>query len=223
MEQFITLLAKKGARAPKTFEVAKPKKNSKDKKPFKKGSWAHALFKKIKRWKSPKNVEDFHYTKQENLLVIDKKGKVKTIKFSKKPSEEQITKISEKWKKDTDVLINCGEGIFLRISWKCYLKLIQIDKIAISIQLLCSDDAGEEEFTAYEDDQIFDNINSFLSWVNYYRQLVYGVCEIQSHMCGFMYVKYKAKTLVTHKDGSIHKFKGDFNEVLSEYDFDPLL
>ena len=100
---------------------------------------------------------------------------------------------------------------------------MEIDRIAISVTLRCSDDAGEEEFDAYDDEQVFDNINSFLSWVNYYRQLVYGVCEIQSHMCGFMYTRYKAKTLIRKIDGTFETYKGDFNEVLKAYDITPLL
>lgn len=194
-----------------------PKKN-----PFKKGTWKAWLFKKLRKWKSSKHVQDFHFVKQENLIVINRKGKTKAVMSGGKPDEATLQKLVKN-KKDAFVLINCGEGVFIRISVKCYLKLMEIDRIAVSIQLRCSDDSGDEEFDAYDDEQVFDNINSFLSWVNYYRQLVYGVCEVQSHMCGFMYTRYKSKVIIRKVDGSVESYKGDFNEVLSEYGFDPLL
>lgn len=198
----------------------KPEKKSK--KPFKKGSWKAWLFKKLKKWKSSKHVQDFHFVKQENLIIVGKDGKLKTTLTGHKPDDKLIEKL-EKNKKNSFILINCGENIFTKISVKTYLKLMEIDRIAISVTLRCSDDAGEEEFDAYDDEQVFDNINSFLSWVNYYRQLVYGVCEIQSHMCGFMYTRYKAKTLIRKVDGTFETYKGDFNEVLKAYDITPLL
>lgn len=208
----------------KTEDVKPEKKKEKksSKRPFKKGSWKMWLYKKIKRWKSQSSVVDFHFIKQENLIVTDRNGKVKTLITGQKPTDEQMKKL-QKHKDDVFILINCGEGIFTRISLKCYQKLMKVDKIAVSIRLICSDDAGEEEFDAFDDEQVFDNINSFLSWVNYYRQLVYGVCEVQSHMCGFMYTRYKARTVISFTDGSVKAYKGDFNEVLTEFDFDPLL
>ena len=42
-------------------------------------------------------------------------------------------------------------------------------------------------------------------------------------MCGFMYTRYKAKTLIRKTDGSFETYKGDFNEVLKAYDITPLL
>ena len=217
---FIQLIRRSESVAAEGKSEKKEKKSSK--RPFKKGSWKMWLYKKLKKWKSSKHVSDFHFTKQINVFLTERKDKVKAFVSGQKPTDEQLKRL-QKHKDDSFVLINCGEGIYTRISVRCYLKLLEVDRIAISISMICSDDAGDEEFSAYDDEQVFDNINSFLSWVNYYRQLVYGVCEVQSHMCGFMYTRYKAKTVIRYTDGSVKAFKGDFNEVLTEFDFDPLL
>lgn len=217
---FIQLIRKSETSMKEDESPKNAKKSSK--RPFKKGSWKMWLFKKLKKWRSPKSVVGFHHIKTPSVYITKRNDKVKCFISEQKPSEEQLKKL-QKHKSDSFVLINCGEGIYTRISMKCYLKLLEVDRIAVAITLVCTDDSGDEEFDAYNDEQVFDSINSFLSWVNYYRQLCYGVCETQSHMCGFMYTRYKAKTVIRYTDGSVKAFKGDFNEVLKEFDFDPLL
>lgn len=192
------------------------------KNPFKKGSWKAWLYKKLKKWKSSKYVADFHYMHATNA-IIQSKNKTKTVIMSTRPDDDMVDKLKSKKYRDAMVMIDCGEGVYLRISSKCYCKLMEIDRIAINVSLKAQEDGEDDFFDVFDEDKVYDNINTLLSWVNYYRQLVNGIGEIQCRCCWFTYVKYNCKTVVQKRDGSIETYKGDFNEFLTAYDFDPLL
>ena len=217
-EGFIQLIHKQSV--PKEPEKEKKsKKNAKN--PFKKGSWKHAMLKVLKKWKSSKYIVGFHFVKTENLLVYrnDKaKIKISNVPFSK----EKLLKINEKYD-DAYVLINASEGVFIRISIPCYLKFSEVDKIQINVDIKGQEDGDDEWFDMYTDTMTIDNINQLMDFINYYRQMVKGCMEVQAHCCWYTYVKYKVKTVILKQDGTAEAYKGDFNEFLAEYEFDPLL
>lgn len=204
---------------PKGSKAERKKKSSKN--PFKKGSWKHYMYKILKKWKSSKYVSDFHFVKAENL-VIYWNDKVKVKAFKKAPDKETLQKIQKKYE-DSFVLINAGEGVFLRISVTSYLKFMEIDKMEIYLHMKCKDDATDTWFDIADDYKTIDNISELMSFVNYYRQLVHGVEDVQCAVCTFTYVKYDIRTVVLKQDGSAETYKGDFNDFLTEYEFDPLL
>lgn len=205
-------------------QPAKPKKEKKLKKnPFKKGTWKHALMKTLLKWKSSKNISDFHFTKLDNLLISTDNSK-KYKAFSTRMSKEKLDKFSSKHDKAM-ILINAGLGVYIKLSLKCYLALMEINRIRISIFLKGQEDGAEEDewFDIYEDNTTIDNINQLMDFINYYRQLVNGVATVQAHCCWYTYVKYNVKTVVLKQDGSAEAYKGDFNEFLEKYHFEPLL
>lgn len=191
------------------------------KNPFKKGSWKFEFFKKLKRYRDSKFVEDFHFVKMENLLIYrkdDPKALISKTRFSQK----ELEKIADKYD-DSYVLINAGENIFIKLSLKAYLKLIKINKMVISYRIQVMED-GEDEFVDYyEAEEIIDNINELMAFLNYYRQLAHGVAEVQARVCCYTWVNFKVKTLIVKQDGSTQTYKGDLNEVLRDYNITPLI
>ena len=202
----------------------KPKDAKKSaKNPFKKGSWKHSMLKILKKWKSSKYVSDFHFIQQENVLVYRNDNEKPKVKVSKTAfSKEKLEKIQKKFS-DAYVLINASEGVFLRISIPCYLKFMDVDKIQIALKIEGQEDGETEWFDMYTDTQTIDNINQLMDFVNYYRQMVIGGMEVQAHCCWYTYVRHKVKVVVLKRDGSVEAYKGDFNNFLAEYDFDPLI
>lgn len=209
---------------PEPAEKPKDKPKDKEKKnPFKKGSWKHAMLKALLKWKSPKSIEDFHFTKMENLLVsTDDKKRYK--RFSTRLTKEKLDQFSVKHKKAM-VLINAGDGVYLQITLKCYLALMDIKRLKVSIDLKGQEDAaGESEwFDIFTDELVIDSINELMSFINYYRKLVDGIMTVQAHCCWYTYVKYKIHTVVLKQDGTAEAYKGDFNDFLNAYHFTPLL
>lgn len=204
---------------PKGSKEEKKKKSSKN--PFKKGSWKHYMYKILKKWKSNKYVSDFHFMKAENLIIY-RNDKVKVKAFKKVPDKELLQKIQKKYE-NSFVLINAGEGIYLRISIASYLKFMEIDKMEIYLHMKCKDDATDTWFDVMDDYKTIDTIFELMSFINYYRQLVHGVEDVQCAVCTFTYVKYDIRAVVLKRDGSAETYKGDFNDFLSEYKFEPLL
>lgn len=198
------------------------KKDLKDlKNPFKKGSWKARFFKLAKKFRVLKGVEDFHFVKLDNLLVYrnnDPKLVISKTRFSVK----ELEKIAKKYE-ESYVLINAYSNTFLKLSIKSYLKLIKINKIVIEYTVETQEDGEDDFFEIYTATEIFDNINALMGFINYYRQLIEGVSEIQARVCNYTWVNFKVKTLVVKQDGSTKTFKGDFNEVMKEYGITPLL
>lgn len=190
--------------------------------PFKKGSWKSVLFKKARKHRVPKQVLDYHFTRAENVALVDKKGKTKAYIHGSKFTEDILSKLTDR-RKDLAILVNIGDKMYQKISMKCYEKMMKIDKIAMSIDLQVTSDDGEEVFSMYQDDKIFDNINSFFEYVNYYRQMINGVADSLAVMWGFMFIEYKIKSLVILRDGTTKTFKGDMNDLLEWLNFEPLL
>lgn len=201
-------------------EKEKPvKKVSKN--PFKKGSWKFSLLKKLKKHHSTSKVSSFHFTKLENIIIY-RNSKPKAILSKKAFSEETLRKMSEKYP-DCYILINCRESMYMKLSLKSYLSLMEIDKMVIEYTMKASDDCENETYEIYDNRIVIDNINDLCNWINYYRQLIDGVGEVQAMCCSFTYYKYKVKTLIKKTDGSYETYKGDFNEVLKKYHITPLL
>ena len=192
----------------------KPKK-SKKKPKFKKGTWKHWLWKKLKSWKSGKSVEDFHFTRLENLIIYND-GKPKVKIFSSQYSLDKIRKYQDTYK-DAYLLINSTDQMYTRISLKSYLKLMEVDKIAINFRLRARYDCDVEVADVYELDEVIDSINELCRFINYHRQAINGVYEIQSQCCGYTDYEFKFKILVMKRDGSTETYKSDMNDFMKAY------
>lgn len=208
----------------KSKEETTPKSNKKksSKKPFKKGSWKDWLYRKLIKLRTPSNVSHFHDMSAENL-IIHRKSKP-NVTFSKRRfTESQLSKLEKRYPDDCYILINCGESMFYRLSLKSYLKLCKIDRMIVNMDLYAEDDYDQGTYVIQEFDRTIYTINDLLHFVIYLRSLIDGVAETQSQMCGFTYHKYKFTTVIISANGKAKAYKGDFNEVLQEYEITPLL
>lgn len=205
----------------KKTEKAKPETIKSNKNPFKKGSWKAWLFKKAKKWKSSKLVSDFHFTKLENIVVYEN-DKPKVILSKTKIGKDKLKKLADK--PNCYILINARDNVFVKLSIKSYLKLMKVNKMAITITVYGKDDGREDDpYIVYDDEMVLDNINDLMNWVNYLRQLINGVMSMQAQCCGYVWYDFKVKTVIIKTDGEPETYKGDFNEVMKAYNITPLL
>lgn len=203
---------------------AEKHKSKRKKNPYKKGSWKYTMLKALLKHKSSKWVKDFHFTRAENILLsAGKKSRFK--KFNAAITKDELEEYSGKHK-DAEILIYAGDGLYSKISLSCYLALMDIDKIRISVDIKGQDDVtGEtdEWFDMYEDEVVIDNINHLMEFINYHRQMDKGIMTVQAHCCWYTYVKYKVHVVVLKQDGSSEVYKGDLNDFLKVYKFTPLI
>lgn len=206
------------------FDFKKAKK-AKDKSPkvkkikFKKGSWKYWLYKKLNNWNPfTKNIKDFHFTKLTNYMVCTDGEKSQCIGFQKALETNNVKKLNKKYK-NCAILINAYDDIFMKLSVKSYLKLSDIDKIAISKKVTCWFDGekdDESDLLSHED--VIDNINELCYQIANHRFLIAGISEIQANACGFTDYSYKFKIVVMKTDGSVETYKGDMNDFMKAYD-----
>ena len=100
---------------------------------FKKGSWKHVLWKKLKKWKSSRFVEEFHFVKQTNYLVYQTNGEQYRLEpFAARIKRSKLDKLK---KRDAWVMISSYDKEYMKAPLKSYLKLMQIDRIALEYHL----------------------------------------------------------------------------------------
>ena len=196
------------------------KKEKNPKKPFKKGSWKNWLLKKLRKFKSPSSVKSFHCSKVKNYVIYQSK-KLKVSEFHVPLDDDMITSLKEK--DECMVLIRGENHTFFEISLKAYQKLCNVDRMIVNYQLIGIEDDDDSKVILMENTRVITSINDLMSFINYYRQLVDGVMEVQSNCFGFTQYAYKVKTVVINKDGIPKAFKGDLNEVLEYFHIKPLI
>ena len=207
------------ATTPSNPVTVKPEKPQDPKKPFKKGSWKNWLLKKLRKFKAPNQVKGFHFTKLTNYVIYQAK-KLKITSFHAQLDSDTISTL--KTKEDCTVLIRGENRTFFELSLKAYQKLCNVDRMIVSYQLIGIED-DDSRSTLMENTRIITSINELMNFINYYRQLVDGVMEVQSNCFGFTRYTYKVKTVVVNRDGIPRAFKGDFNEVLEFFHIKPLI
>lgn len=199
---------------------AKKKKKEKINKPkFKKGSWKHYLWKKIRDWRSSQYVEDFHFVKLENLVIYrddssKDKGKLSIYTTKNRLKKKQLDKLKKS--DDAYVLVNTYDQMYTKIPIKSYLKLIEIDKIIFDLTLTGIDDGGDK-FDVYGKTDIVDNINDLMRYVNIQRQGIEGVYDIQAACCGYTIFEFKFKIVVSKLNGEAVTYKSDMNDFMKDY------
>ncbi|MCM1230281.1 MAG: hypothetical protein NC489_09110 [Ruminococcus flavefaciens] len=193
--------------------------SSKVKNPFKKG-WKRQLWKNLREHMSGRYIRFFHNINFRNFIVYRKsedgdwKVDVRNTHLSKK--EVGMLKDADQ----ANILIGVGDRMYANISAKAYKKLQKVSKIAIQFKLDAwyDGDPIDEPMTVMEDYSTIDNINDLLSYINYHRQCVYGIYEIQAKCCGYTDFAHQFKILVTFQNGDCKTYKGDMNEFLKDFD-----
>lgn len=190
--------------------------------PFKKGSWKAWMYKKLTKLRTPKSVRKFHDTKLSNL-VIYRSSDPKAVISNKRFTEATLDRLAKRHPLDYYLLINTGLNTYIRVSLESYLAMAKIERLTVNMELYARDDYDCDPYLIQEFDYTMFSINELLNFVNYMRQLIDGVAEVQAQCCGFTFHEYKFHTVVLMENGKAHAFKGDFNEVLRWLKIEPLL
>lgn len=192
---------------PKAKKVKSPK--------FKKGTWRHWLYKKLRDWKSSKFAADFHFEKRENILIACKKDP-EVVFFNRKLDKGTLKELKKLVGNDAFVLVDSYDKTFMQIPIESYLKLMTIEKMIISFRLRANND-DVEIVDVYEREDVIDNINDLAHFINYHRQGIEGVYEIQSNCCCFTTYDFIFKIVVMKVNGEVETYKGDMNDFMKAY------
>ena len=117
-------------------KAKKPKKKKTDGQQFKKGSWKRNTYLELKRLPIPMNVEHFHDGTRCNLLVSKITSTRSHVSLGECFGFGDVTGLS-KGSPGYDVYVNAKNGLYLRLPWKVYKKLIKINRIHILSYLEC--------------------------------------------------------------------------------------
>ena len=211
-------LIKKAPKAP-VVKADKPKddKPKKLKWPkFDKGSWKATTLKYLRQAFIPKTTEDFHFTKTSNLVVaFGPKKKPKVFKFNTKLDLVKLKALSKEYD-DAKVLISAGDGEYLAMSVKSYIKLCDIDRMYLQFKLDASYD-DDSTCRVYDAQHTFVNINELAWFIIHHRHCIAGVYDVQAECYGFADYAFKIKIMVIHNDHRVETFKGDMNEFMKKY------
>lgn len=201
-----------------TINPEKKTVQTKIKNPFKKGSWKSQFWKNLRKYTIGRWISHFHNVNFQNYTIYRKE---EDGDYEVTAHHNGLPKSFVQDLKHYDrayIMIAVGDQMYSRISAKAYKKLMKVEKIAIHFILEALFDGEDEKVTLVEDYNTIDNINDLLSYLNYRRQGVYGVYELQARCCGYTDYFYNFKVLVSFRDGTCKTYKGDMNEFLKDFD-----
>jgi len=199
-----------------TIGTAKTKKEKKTKLPkFSKGSWKHAALACLKHAFVGKDTEDFHFVRNENLVVCLDPKKTKVIPFRTRFDFTKLKTLGRNYSK-AFVLINAADGTYLRMGVKSYTKLAGIDRIYIKFKLLASYD-DDTTLEVYRSEKTITNINELAYYIIHHQHCIDGVYDVQAECYGFADYAFKFKIMVWKSDNTVETYKGDMNDFMEKY------
>lgn len=206
-------------RTPVVIKESKPKEKDDEPKKvkwpkFNKGSWKATALKSLRKFRRSKDEVDFHFVRNDNLVVSFGK-KAKVFKFHNRLDLLRL-KALNKASEDTRVLLNAGEGQFLSISTKSYIKLCDIDRMYIKFTLSASYD-DDSSCEIYQSEQFITTINQLAWYIIHHQHCIDGVYDVQAECYGFADYHFKFKILVIHNNHEVETFKGDMNDFMEKY------
>jgi len=202
---------------PDSPKVEKPKEPKKVKWPkYEKGSWKATTLKFLRKAFVPKTSVDFHFTKTDNLVVaLGSKKKPKVIKFNNRLDLVKLKAMSKEYD-EARVLISAGNGEYLSMSVKSYIKLCDIDRMHLTFKLDAYYD-DESTCNVYEAQHTFMNINELAWFIIHHRHCIEGVYDVQAECYGFADYSFRFKIMVIHNNHEVETFKGDMNDFMKKY------
>lgn len=145
--------------------------------------------------------------------------KVRT--FSTRVSDKKLDKLSKKYPEGF-VLINNMNRQYTRLSFDSYRKLAKVQSIAIEYTVLVMEDGDDEYQKMYDARNHITSINELCREIQYYRNLVDGIIDIQCYACWYSIFKIDFKILVLDQNGDMYTYK-DINKFLDAYKIHPLI
>ena len=197
-------------------------KKKKSDKPFKKGSWKRKLYDYVTDHKFLQSaIELFHLTKHENIVFLTSEKDMKTRTFSTRITDKKLTKLAKKYP-DGFILINNMNHQYTRLGFDSYRKLAKVQSIGIEYEVLVLEDGSDEYEKVYDFRKQITSINELCRELQYYRNLLDGIIDIQCYACWYSMFKLEFKILVLDQNGDTHTYK-DINKFLEDYKIYPLL
>ena len=202
--------------------IEKVSKKKKAVKPFKKGSWKQKLYDYVTEHKFVHSaIKLFHLTKHENIIYMKSEHDMKVRTFSTRVSDKKLDKLSKKYPEGF-VLINNMNRQYTRLSFDSYRKLAKVQSIAIEYTVLVMEDGDDEHQKMYDARNHITSINELCREIQYYRNLVDGIIDIQCYACWYSIFKIDFKILVLDQNGDMYTYK-DINKFLDAYKIHPLI
>lgn len=210
---FIRLIRKQPEAKSKSVGVQKDSTKHDNKPKFKKGSWKHWLYKKLKKFYIPKHVEKFHDINLENFVIYSD-TKPRLMISSEKLTKSTIEKLEQKYT-NPYILINSGEDMFTKIPLGSYKKLLGIDKILIQFTFTVTDD-GEEPYEFDEQVIRIASINQLFYYLNGESFRIGGLYVFQAKLSFYPVYDIDHRVMVHRKNGSVETYK-DLNLFTRAY------
>lgn len=202
--------------------VEKVSQKKKSGKPFKKGSWKRKLYDYVTEHKFVHSaIKLFHLTKHENIIFMKSEKDMKVGTFFTRISDKKLAKLAKKYP-DGFVLINNMNRQYTRLPFESYKKLAKVQSIGIEYTVLVMEDGDDGYQKMYDARNHIVSINELCREIQYYRNLVDGIIDIQCYACWYSVFKVDFKILVLDQNGDTHTYK-DINKFLDDYMIHPLL
>lgn len=198
------------------IKVKKPKVN------FKKGGWKWGLWRKLQDWHISKYTKHFTSTNHQIAVIYHPDGDSDYVIKGRGFIHPSNVKMLETVDKDCMVLVSVGNGVYMNISLKSYKKLTKLQKVAIHFKLTAYNDyEPDQPMDIVEYDDVFDNINALMGFINYHHQGILGVYDIQAMCIGMTDFVYDFKIMTYSADGKVKTYKGDMNDFMIDYGLRP--
>ncbi len=201
-----------------TVDHSKKTVKTKTKNPFKKGSWKSWLWKNLRKYNPGRWIRNFHNINCQNFIIW---RETEDSDYQVMASNVKLPKSFVGELKSSDrshIMISVGDQMYASITPKAYNRLLKVEKIAIYFTMDAHFDGDDENVSILDEYHTIDNINDLLSYLNYRRQGVYGVYELQAKCSGYTDYFYNYKILVYFRNGTCKSYKGDMNEFLKDFD-----
>lgn len=202
-------------------ESTAPKKQ-KPKKPKLKKRWMKDLYHKLKDWRPMRQFKSFSESRLFNftLHVPDGGCFESDVRFSI-PKRRFV----KRYKSSANAMhfIDCGDGMFMKISTEAYLKLLKIDRMILRFTLTGMYDSvvpiTEDVDCAdlFDHEYVFTHMGELCSFINYHRQLINGIYDIQSACFGFTDYWFDFHIVVKMQDGSVKTYHSNMNDFMKDF------
>lgn len=180
-----------------------------------KKSWERYFKSLIMKIVIPKYVKQFHNMKHECIYIKPDGNKITGIK---KP-RLSIGKLCERFDNSEDVivLIPSGTNTYTKLSLASYHMLSTLSVVHLTYTLRVLYDGTDDYEELYTYPVTIYNIESLLQEIQYYRNLVHGIGELQAMVNNYDMMDIVFRIVIKFNDGTYCSYK-DINDFMKDYE-----
>ena len=180
-----------------------------------KKSWEKYFKSLISKIVIPKYVKHFHNTKHDCIYLKPEDHKITGIK---KP-RLGIRKIYERFNNSEDVMVLVPSGVdtYTKLSLESYHMLSTLSVVHLTYTLRILYDGNDEYDELYTYPVTIYNIESLLQEIQYYRNLVHGIGELQAMVNCYDLMDITFRIVIKFNDGTYCSYK-DINDFMKDYE-----